>query len=55
MEIDTRIKYLDSRTGRILGIHTGNEKDFVMDDGDKITGVSPCTPPTEGDLLEIPD
>ena len=55
MKIDTRIKYIESSTGRTLGIHTGDDTDFVMDDDKKITGVKPYTPPKEEDLLEIPD
>jgi len=55
MKIDTRIKYTDSRTGQVLGIHTGDDNDFVIDRGQKIVGVKPYTKPQEEDLLEIPD
>jgi len=55
MKIDTRTRYIDSKTGRVLGIHTGNTEDFIMDGGEKIIGVKPYTPPAEDDLLEISD
>ena len=53
MKIDIRTRYIDSRTGGILGIYTGNPDDFTVDSGgDKIPGVAKYTPPSPEDLVD---